>query len=201
MQPGHKEIAMRPSLKLILAGLMALPAIAAADGLAAVADVKGCTNAAITGTARLEEQVTPEGVKEVTVELKVKGLPDGKHAVHIHEVGACEPCSAAGGHHDPGPAGQSRPDSAMDTMPATDINHPFHMGDLVNLDVKNGVGTFRHTTNRVTLSPGRLGIFDADGSAIIVHTQPDTYCDEESELKKGCAGGAREACGVIRLVK
>ena len=192
---------MRPRLKLILAGLMALPAIAAADGLAAAADVKGCTNAAITGTARLEEQVTPEGVKEVTVELTVKGLPDGKHAVHIHEVGACEPCSAAGGHHDPGPAGQSRPDSAMDMTPATDINHPFHMGDLVNLDVKNGVGTFRHTTNRVTLSPGRLGIFDADGSAIIVHTQPDTYCDEESELKKGCAGGAREACGVIRLVK
>jgi len=192
---------MRPRLKLILAGLMAMPAIAAADGLAAVADVKGCTNAAITGTARLKEQVTPEGVKEVTVELKVKGLPDGKHAVHIHEVGACEPCSAAGGHHDPGPAGQSRPDSAMDMTPATDINHPFHMGDLVNLDVKNGVGTFRHTTNRVTLSPGRLGIFDADGSAIIVHTQPDTYCDEESELKKGCAGGAREACGVIRLVK
>jgi Cu-Zn family superoxide dismutase len=33
----------------------------------------------------------------------VKGLPDGKHAVHIHEVGACEPCAAAGGHHDPGP--------------------------------------------------------------------------------------------------
>jgi Cu-Zn family superoxide dismutase len=192
---------MRPRLKLILAGLMAMPAIAAADGLAAVADVKGCTNAAITGTARLQEQVTPEGVKEVTVELEVKGLPDGKHAVHIHEVGACEPCSAAGGHHDPGPAGQSRPDSAMDMTPATDINHPFHMGDLVNLDVKNGVGTFRHTTNRVTLSPGRLGIFDADGSAIIVHTQPDTYCDEESELKKGCAGGAREACGVIRLVK
>ena len=192
---------MRPRLKLILAGLMAMPAIAAADGLAAVADVKGCTNAAITGTARIQEQVTPEGVKEVTVELEVKGLPDGKHAVHIHEVGACEPCSAAGGHHDPGPAGQSRPDSAMDMTPATDINHPFHMGDLVNLDVKNGVGTFRHTTNRVTLSPGRLGIFDADGSAIIVHTQPDTYCDEESELKKGCAGGAREACGVIRLVK
>jgi Cu-Zn family superoxide dismutase len=192
---------MRTGLKLILAGLMALPAIAAADGLAAVADVKGCTNAAITGTARLKEQVTPEGVKEVTVELKVKGLPDGKHAVHIHEVGACEPCSAAGGHHDPGPAGQSRPDSAMDTTPATDVNHPFHMGDLINLDVKNGVGTFKHTTSRITLSPGRLSVFDADGSAIVVHTQPDTYCDEESELKKGCAGGTREACGVIRLVK
>jgi len=192
---------VHPTLKLILASLIALPAIAAADAPAAVAELKGCTNPAITGTARLKEQVTPEGVKEVTVELEVKGLPDGKHAVHIHEVGACEPCSAAGGHHDPGPAGQSRPDSALDTTPATDINHPFHMGDLINLDARNGIGTFRHTTNRITLSPGRLSVFDADGSAIVVHTQPDTYCDEESELKKGCAGGAREACGVLRLVK
>jgi superoxide dismutase, Cu-Zn family len=192
---------MHPARHLIFASLIVLPVIAAADGLKATADLKGCTNAAITGTAKLQEQVTAEGVKEVTVELKVKGLPDGKHAVHIHEVGACEPCAAAGGHHDPGPAGQSRPDTALDATPATDINHPFHMGDLINLDVKNGVGTFKHTTNRVTLSPGRLSTFDSDGSAIIVHTQPDTYCDEESELKKGCAGGTREACGVIKPAK
>ena len=187
--------------RLILACMLVVPAVAAAEGLAAVADLKGCTNAAISGKATLQEQDTPEGVKEVTVELSVKGLPDGKHAVHIHEVGSCEPCAAAGGHHDPGPAGQSRPDTSADTVPATDINHPFHMGDLINLDVKNGVGTLRHTTNRVTLAPGRLSIFDADGSAIIVHAQADTYCDEESDLRKGCAGGAREACGIIRLVK
>jgi superoxide dismutase, Cu-Zn family len=187
--------------KLLLACALAVPAIAAADGLAAVADLKGCTNAAITGKATLIEQVTAEGVKEVTVELRVKGLPDGKHAVHIHEVGLCEPCAAAGGHHDPGPAGQPRPDTASDIVPATDINHPFHMGDLINLDVKDGVGTLRHTTNRVTLAPGRLSVFDADGSAIVVHAQADTYCDAESDLRKGCAGGAREACGIIRLSK
>jgi superoxide dismutase, Cu-Zn family len=187
--------------KLFLACALAVPALAVADGLTAAADLKGCTSAAITGQATLIEQVTPEGVKEVTVELRVKGLPDGKHAVHIHEVGSCEPCAAAGGHHDPGPAGQPRPDTASDTVPATDINHPFHMGDLINLDVKDGVGTLRHTTNRVTLAPGRLSVFDADGSAIIVHAQADTYCDEESDLKKGCAGGAREACGIIRRGK
>jgi Cu-Zn family superoxide dismutase len=190
---------VRPALRMMIAGLLLVPVIATADGAAkAVADIKGCTNAAITGTATLQEQVTPEGVKEVTVKLTVKGLPDGKHAVHIHEVGQCEPCGTAGGHHDPGPAGQSRPDTNSDTTPATDINHPFHMGDLINLEVKNGVGKLQHTTNRVTLSPGRLSVFDADGSAIIVHAQPDTYCDEESDLKKGCAGGAREACGILR---
>ena len=186
---------------LLLAGLLLAPVLAAADGAKAVAEIKGCTNAAISGTATLEEQVTPEGVKEVTVKMTVKGLPDGKHAVHIHEVGQCEPCATAGGHHDPGPSGQSRPDTASDATPATDINHPFHMGDLINLEVRNGIGKLRHTSNRVTLSPGRLSVFDADGSAIVVHAQPDTYCDEESDLKKGCAGGAREACGVLRPAK
>lgn len=188
-----------PNLQRLIPLLaLAVPGLVAADGLSAVAEIKGCTNAAIVGKATLVEQSTPEGIKEVTVEMNVKGLPDGKHAVHIHETGACEPCAAAGGHHDPGPAGQSRPDTASDAVPATDINHPFHMGDLVNLEVRNGVGTLKHTTNRVTLSPGRLSVFDADGSAIIVHTQPDTYCDAEADLRKGCAGGAREACGVIK---
>ncbi len=178
------------------------PLIAGADApRTATAEIKGCGNAAVTGTARLTEQLTAEGVKEVVVELEVRGLPDGKHAVHIHEVGQCEPCSAAGGHHDPGPAGQSHPDTGSTAVPATDINHPFHMGDLINLDSRNGTGKLRHTTNRVTLSPGRLGLFDADGSSIVVHTQPDTYCDQEAELEKDCAGGAREACGVILAAK
>jgi Cu-Zn family superoxide dismutase len=179
---------------------VAIPSFALADAPEATAEFQGCGEAKVTGTATLTEQVSAEGVKEVKVEMKVQGLTDGKHAVHIHEVGKCEPCAAAGGHHDPGPFGQSRPDTASDATPATDINHPFHMGDLINLEVKNGVGTLTHTTNRVTLSPGRLSVFDADGSSIIVHTQADTYCDEETELKKGCAGGAREACAVLKPV-
>jgi Cu-Zn family superoxide dismutase len=191
------------SKKLALASLACLASAAALadDAAKATAEFKGCGEAKVTGTATLTEQVTPEGVKQVTVAMKVQGLKDGKHAVHIHEVGQCEPCAAAGGHHDPGPSGQSRPDTTADTVPATDINHPFHMGDLVNLEVKDGVGTLEHTTSRVTLSPGRLSVFDADGSSIIVHTQADTYCDEESELKKGCAGGAREACAVLKPAK
>jgi len=191
---------MRKPMVLFVAAALA-PAIAAAGEMRATADMKGCTSASVTGTATLVEQVTPEGIKEVTVELRLTGLPDGQHAVHIHEKAACEPCAAAGGHHDPGPFGQSRPDTASEDAPATDINHPFHMGDLINLDVKGGVGTLKHTTSRVTLSPGRLSVFDADGSSIIVHTQPDTYCDQESDLKKGCAGGAREACGIIQAAK
>jgi Cu-Zn family superoxide dismutase len=179
---------------------VAAQALGAHHETKATAEIKGCENPAISGTATLTEQVTAEGIKEVTVEMRVTGLSDGKHAVHIHEVAACEPCGAAGGHHDPGPYGQSRPDSAGDEAPAKDINHPYHMGDLINLEVKDGVGVMKHTTNRVTLSPGALSILDEDGSSFIIHTNPDTYCDTESDLKKGCAGGSRDACGIIRPV-
>ncbi len=176
------------------------PMMAQAGPMKAVADINSCSDSDITGTATLVEQVTPEGIKEVTVEMTVTGLSDGKHAVHIHENGVCEPCGAAGGHHDPGPFGQSRPDSAGDEVPAMDINHPYHMGDLINIEVKDGKGHMKHTTNRVTLSEGRLTILDDNGSAFIIHTHVDTYCDEETDLKKGCAGGTRDACGIIRPV-
>ncbi|HSN52402.1 MAG TPA: superoxide dismutase family protein [Woeseiaceae bacterium] len=196
---------MNKDTKRVLLGtaaamLVCLPALASADShaLKATAEIRGCTDPNITGEAKLIEKTSAEGIKEVTVKMKVEGLSDGKHAVHIHETGACEPCGAAQGHHDPGPYGQTRPDSATDDVPAADINHPYHMGDLINIEVKNGKGEMMHTTNRVTLSPGRLSILDEDGSAFIIHTNPDTYCDEESDLKKGCAGGARDACGIIR---
>jgi len=181
-----------------VAALACIPLPGYAAKLAATADIKGCTDASISGNATLTEEMTDEGIKEVTIHLKVEGLSDGKHAVHIHETAACEPCGAARGHHDPGPFGETRPDSAGDLVPAPDINHPYHMGDLINIDVKNGKGSMMHTTNRVTLSPGRLTLFDADGSSFIIHTNEDTYCDQESDLKKGCAGGSRDACGIIK---
>ena len=180
------------------AALSCIPLSAAASKLTATADIKGCTDAGISGRATLTEEMTDEGIKEVIIHFEVAGLSDGKHAVHIHETAACEPCGAARGHHDPGPFGQTRPDSAGDQVPAADINHPYHMGDLINIDVKNGKGSMKHTTNRVTLSPGRLTLFDADGSSFIIHTNEDTYCDQESDLKKGCAGGSRDACGIIK---
>ena len=118
-----------------------------------------------------------------------RDLRPGKHAVHIHETGLSQPsCADAGGHFDPGPFGFSSPDG----------NHPYHAGDLVNLEVsRSGRGMMRMVTSRITLSPGPLSLFDEDGSAVIVHVDPDVYCPEGEEA--GCAGGARAACGVIEL--
>ena len=157
------------------------------------AEIRSCGDAEINGLAVLIERPSSEGIKLLDVKLEVNGLSDGQHAVHVHETAQCTPCGAAGGHHDPGPFGATAPD-------APDFNHPFHGGDLINLKVNNGVGTLSTTTSRFTLSPGRLSVFDDDGSAVIIHSGTDTYCDQEDELAPGCAGGARDACGILRLV-
>lgn len=185
---------MKLAAALVVPASLALAASAFADGaghdeprpLRAVAKIGGCTTPnTISGTARLFERPSAEGVKLVDIVIRVRGLSDGKHAVHIHEFGLCQPCSAAGGHFDPGPASNPSPDG----------NHPFHAGDLINIDVKNGRGVVRTTTSRVTLSPGPLSVFDLDGSAFIIHANPDTYCPGGEVA--GCAGGARTACGAI----
>ncbi len=160
---------------------------ATAGPVRAIADIQGCSDVNVQGTAKLKERFSDEGVKMVDITINVRGLSPGKHAVHIHETGACEPCGAAGGHFDPGP----------DSNPSPDGNHPFHSGDLVNIEVNaGGNGALHTTTTRITLSPGPLSLFDADGSSIIIHDFPDTYCPDGVEA--GCAGGSRAACGILR---
>jgi len=148
------------------------------------ADIKGD---GVTGAADFTER--KEGTATI-VELHVtaKGLKPGMHGMHLHAVGKCEPpaFTSAGGHFDPGPAGNTDPDA----------NHPFHMGDVAQLEVgANGEATLDAVTTRVTLSDGPLSLFDADGSAIILHANPDQGIT--GEPKSGVSGGPRVACGVI----
>jgi Cu-Zn family superoxide dismutase len=147
------------------------------------ADIKG---EGISGTADFVERSTGTG-KIVDITVSVNGLKPGMHGVHLHAVGKCEPdFTAAGGHFDPGPAGNMDPDA----------NHPFHMGDIPNLDAPaRGRGTMKISTTRVTLSEGPLSLFDADGSAIIIHGNPDQGIT--GAPKSGVSGGPRVACGVI----
>src|SRR5260221_8378698 len=105
--------------------------------------------------------------------------------VHLHALGKCTPdFAAAGGHFDPGPAGNPDPDA----------NHPFHSGDAPQLTAgANGKAAMKFATTRVTLSDGPLSLFDADGSAVIVHGNPDQGITGES--KSGVSGGPRGAGG------
>jgi len=150
---------------------------------AAHADIKGTK---ITGSAEFVEQ-TKGTATMVEITVTVSGLTPGKHGVHLHAIGKCEPdFTAAGGHFDPGPAGNTDPDA----------NHPFHMGDIPNLEVgADGKGTMKIMTSRVTLSDGPLSLFDADGTAIIIHGNPDQGIT--GEPKSGVSGGPRVACGVV----
>ena len=177
---------------LILMGV-GVPAFAQEDDAASAprevtgyAAIMSCDDYTRIGTAYLRERASDDHVKIVDVVMRVRRLTEGKHGVHLHETGACMPCSAAGGHFDPGPFGNTNPDA----------NHPFHAGELVNLNVgANGRGTLFTVTTRVSLSDGPLSLFDEDGSALIIHVNPDTYCPEGEEA--GCAGGGRAACGVL----
>jgi superoxide dismutase, Cu-Zn family len=141
----------------------------------------------VTGTADLVEMAYDTGT-EVEITVTAKGLKPGLHGVHLHAIGKCEApaFTAAGGHFDPGPAGNTDPDA----------NHPYHLGDVPNLRVgADGSGTLHARTTRVTLTDGPLSLFDADGSALIIHANPDQGITGES--KSGVSGGPRAACGVV----
>jgi superoxide dismutase, Cu-Zn family len=143
----------------------------------------------VSGSAEFIERTFESGGTELEVTVTAKGLKPGRHGVHLHATGKCEPpaFTAAGGHFDPGPAGNTDPDA----------NHPFHMGDIPNLDVAaNGTGTLHARTTRATLSDGPLTLFDTDGSAIIIHANQDQGIT--GEPKSGVSGGPRVACGVIQ---
>jgi Cu-Zn family superoxide dismutase len=183
-------VAVASSCALALAQAPPPPPPAAAPAKAAAgaavhahAVIKG---EGISGTADFVERTMGTG-KIVDITVAVTGLKPGMHGVHLHAVGKCEPdFAAAGGHFDPGPAGNMDPDA----------NHPFHMGDVPQLNVSaNGRGTMKVSTTRVTLSDGPLSLFDADGSAIIIHANPDQGIT--GEPKSGVSGGPRIACGVI----
>jgi len=134
-----------------------------------------------------------DGWRYVHIRLTISGDPEkltpGKHAVHIHEKGDCE-CDGfkcAGGHFDPGPAGNTDPDA----------NHGYHAGDLPSITVdESGKGELETITTRVTLSDGPVSILQpAEGTSLMVHGNPDPYGPGESG--SGYSGGPRLACGKI----
>ena len=70
-----------------------------------------------------------------------------------------------------------------------------HGGDLPNIyAASDGSARADFFTVGIALDTGaQHSIFDADGSAIVVHEKPDSYGETESDT------GSRVACGVISL--
>ncbi len=119
----------------------------------------------------------------VLLKLSIKGLPPGERAFHIHAVGKCEaPFTSAGGHFNPGGHKHGM------------MAGPGHAGDMPNLHIlQSGELTVEILNTAVSLEKGKPNsVFDADGSAIVVHDGPDDYKSDPA----GNAGD-RIACGVI----
>ena len=127
----------------------------------------------------------------VLVMADVEGLAPGGHAFIIHEVGSCTPdFSTAGDHFNPEETEHGFIHPTWKRGEATGA----HGGDLPNIyAASDGSARADFFTEGITLDSGpRHSVFDADGSAIIVHEKPDAYGEQESDT------GSRVACGVIR---
>ena len=129
----------------------------------------------------------------VQVEVTVSGLPPGFHGFHVHAVGSCDPSTnfmSAGGHLNP-----------------DGRDHDQHAGDQPSLYVlADGTGWLSFVTDSYRVDD----LFDADGSALIVHALPDNFANiparyapngpDETTRATGDAGG-RLACGVLQVGK
>ena len=127
----------------------------------------------------------------VLIMAEVNGLSPGGHALIVHEVGTCTPdFSAAGDHFNP----EDAEHGFIHPSWKRGVGIRGHGGDLPNIyAASDGSARADFFTVGLTLDRGpRHSVFDADGSAIIVHAKPDAYGEEESDT------GDRVACGIIR---
>lgn len=132
------------------------------------------------GTVSVAASTTTSGV---AIELDLKGLPPGEHAVHLHEVARCDGPSfeSAGAHLNL--AGRQH-----------GLENPLgsHTGDLNNITVgPDGTAKATLLNPQVTLGSG-AGSLGAIGASLVIHAQPD-------DMRTDPAGnsGDRIACAVI----
>ena len=120
---------------------------------------------------------------EVTVSVAAVGITPGAHGVHLHTTGRCDApdFTTAGPHLNP-----------TNHQHGTQNPAGPHLGDLPNLTAgQAGAGT---VSARLNGTPEEImaALFDADGTAIVVHATADDYRTDPS----GNSGG-RIACGVL----
>lgn len=120
----------------------------------------------------------------LTLNVAATGISAGPHGIHLHMVGDCTPpaFTSAGGHLNPG--GHQH---------GTDNPAGAHLGDLPNIVADgNGVATLTAVL-RGTRAQIESALFDADGTAVIIHAAADDYKTDPTGNS-----GARIVCGVLK---
>ena len=125
-----------------------------------------------------------EATGGVLVRLMLSKASVGVHAFHMHATGKCDAPSfeSAGAHLNPAKAqhGLQNPQGP-------------HQGDLPNLHIgQSGMLDAEVMLPGASLMPGANSLFDADGSALVLHAAADDYKTDPA----GNAGD-RVACGVV----
>jgi len=175
---------MRPLLILapvFLASGLSLSAAILFPALAGTSDLKGPDGAA-RGTITVS--AAPKGV---LLKVEAKGLTPGWHGVHFHERGSCAaPKFTSAGSH----VHNAKPVVHGLLNPAENDS-----GDLPNiLAGADGTAMAEIYSTLVSFQGGaQPALLDADGSAVVIHANPD---DHTSQPIGGA--GDRVACAVIR---
>jgi Cu-Zn family superoxide dismutase len=121
----------------------------------------------------------------VLIEIDASNLPDGEHGFHIHETGVCDAAGgfkSSGGHFEP-----------AQHQHGYEAEQGSHAGDMPNQFAAADGKLRAHVLNpNVTLADGPASVLDADGSALVLHADPDDYRSQPA----GNAGD-RIACAVI----
>ncbi|MEF3303071.1 superoxide dismutase family protein [Paenibacillus sp. GYB003] len=125
----------------------------------------------------------PGGVR---VKLEVKGIPQGVHGFHFHEIGKCEgpDFKSAGEHFNP----HAKKHGLLS------MEGP-HAGDMPNLVTgADGTAQVEWLETKVTLAKGKPdSLLKEGGTALVIHEKADDGMTDPA----GNAG-ARIACGPIR---
>ena len=169
---------------LVIACLKLQPAAIAKDAVE-LRNAKGES----VGTAILYN-----GMHGLRVQLDLKNLPPGEHAVHIHQNALCQ-AEAEEPHDAFKSAGQHfNPENKKHGL---NNNVGPHGGDLPNITVgPDGAAHVQFDDAHATLFGRSNGLWENNGAAIVIHAKPD-----DMNTDPDGNAGERIACGVISRPK